>query len=211
MATDPRPTGLTPRSSATPRTGPWARNVSKSLLRPTTAGFSEIVHYGGHNQTIHYDDVLGSNFLVEASLSRALNRIQETPSVNDPAGDRSHGRAERPSPQEGSGFYEAGNRSNSWQYEAKATNIVNGFGEHSIRYGVDYEKLDLSQINQRTGPTFTTPDGQQTATGAQIQILSDPNFGKIYRVSSREPELRAEHRSEVHAFFVQDTWKIGNR
>jgi hypothetical protein len=37
------------------------------------------------------------------------------------------------------GFYEAGNRSNNWQVQAKATTILSGYGEHQVRYGFDYE------------------------------------------------------------------------
>ena len=46
-----------------------------------------------------------------------------------------------------------------------------------------YEDVDYSQVNQNTGPTFTAPDGRQTATGARIIIVPDLNFGRIYRVT----------------------------
>ena len=55
--------------------------------------------------------------------------------------------------------------------------------DHQVRYGVLYEDIDYSNINQRTGPTFTLPDGQQTATGASVSVLPDPNLGQIYRVT----------------------------
>ena len=58
----------------------------------------------------------------------------------------------------------AGNRSLNNQYSVKSTNI---FGGHQLKYGVEYDDVDYSNINQRTGPTFTAPDGRQTATGAQ--------------------------------------------
>src|SRR5882762_7799219 len=120
-----------------------------ALLKTSTSGFSELTMYGGHNQTVHYDDVLSPRFLLEASIGRALNRIQETPSVDawfvtD--------RTVVPNVTSGGiGFYEAGNRSNNWQYEAKATNILSGYGEHGIKYGFDVENLTYDQINQRTG------------------------------------------------------------
>jgi carboxypeptidase family protein/TonB-dependent receptor-like protein len=181
---------------------------TSSLLRTTTSAFSELNKYGGHNQTLNYDGILSSRFLVEASVGRALNRIQETPSVDQwSVSDRTV----TPNVLSGGiGFYEAGNRSNNWQFEAKATNIVNAAGEHSIRYGFDYENLDYDQINQRTGPTFTTPDGRQTATGANIQILSDPNFGRIFRVTRANLNAARTTNQKYAAFFVQDTWKIGS-
>jgi hypothetical protein len=43
--------------------------------------------------------------------------------------------------------------------------------------------MSLHNINQRTGPTFTAPDGRVTATGASIDVIADPTFGKIYRVT----------------------------
>ena len=64
----------------------------------------------------------------------------------------------------GIGFYEAGNDGKNSQYQAKATTILHN---HQIRYGFLFEDINYDNINQRTGPTFTAPNGQQTATGAQ--------------------------------------------
>src|SRR5467141_496864 len=61
--------------------GPQRTN---SLLNTTTSGFSELDQYGGHNQTGRYSGVFTSAFLLDASVSHALNRIVEIPSVNDP-------------------------------------------------------------------------------------------------------------------------------
>jgi hypothetical protein len=47
---------------------------------------------------------------------------------------------------------------------------------HNIRYGVEYENIDYANTVNRTGPTFTLPDGTQTVTGAQIEI--DPSSGR---------------------------------
>ena len=79
----------------------------------------------------------------------------------------------------GIGFFEVGNTGVNWQYQAKATNVVR---HHSIRYGVEYENIDYANTINRTGPTFTLPDGTQTVTGAQIEIDPDPVFGQIFRV-----------------------------
>ncbi len=181
---------------------------TQALLRTTTSAFSELNKYGGHNQTVNYDGILSPRFLVEASIGRALNNIVETPSVNEwQVSDRTV----VPNVLSGGiGFFEAGNRSNNWQFQAKATNIVNGAGEHNIRYGFDYENLDYDQINQRTGPTFTAPNGQQTATGAVIQILPDPNFGRIFRVTRANLNAARATNQKYASFFVQDTWKIGS-
>jgi hypothetical protein len=180
-----------------------------ALLKSTTSGFSALNHYGGHNQTLHYDGVVSSNFLIDASISRSLNRIQEIPSVDTWAVTD---RTVVPNAISGGiGFYEAGNQSTSWQYQAKATSIVPYAGNHQLSYGFDYERLAYNQINQRTGPTFTTPTGEQTATGAQIQILTDPNFGRIFRVTRANLNAARDTTQRYAAGFVEDNWQIGTR
>jgi hypothetical protein len=190
-----------------PATGDMGPQRRGSLLNQATDGYSAL-EYGGHNQTVHYNGVLSSHFLVDASFGRALNRILETP-----ASDEWEIRDFRVTPRVitgGLGFYEAGNRSESWQYQAKATNIVGGYGQHQIQYGIDYETLDFTQLQQYSGPTFVTPAGQQTATGAVVDIIPDPAFGQIYHVS--RASLTAARATTQHytALFAQDEWRIGH-
>jgi hypothetical protein len=147
-------------------------------------------------------------FLLDASLGRALNRIVETPAVNDWAINDF-----RVTPRVvtgGLGFYEAGNRSSSWQIQAKATNIVSGHGQHQIRYGFDYENLDFGQLQQYSGPTFTAPTGQQTATGAVVDIIPDPNYSQIYHVDRASFTGARATTQHYAALFAEDDWKIGN-
>jgi hypothetical protein len=71
--------------------------------------------------------------------------------------------------------------------------------------------VEYANTNQRTGPTFTAPDGRQTATGAQISIVSDPTFDRIYRVT-RANFIDARVTTQNYwSFFVQDTWRVGDR
>ena len=183
--------------------GPQRRSA---LLKQSTSGYSSL-DYGGHNQTVHYDGVLSSRFLVDASFGHALNRILETPSIND--WEVFDFRVTPRTISGGLGFYESGNRSDTWQFQAKATNIVAGFGQHQIRYGFAYDNLDFSQLIQYTGPTFTAPNGQKTATGAIVDINPDPVYGQIYHVE--RASLTAERPTTQHygALFVEDEWKIG--
>jgi outer membrane receptor protein involved in Fe transport len=187
-----------------PSTGDTGPQRTSALLVNDTASFSSL-NYGGHNQTIRYNGVLGSNWLLEATFARALNRINETPSVNawrvtdqtvTPTGTTG-----------GIGFYEAGNRSLNNQYAIKSTNIL---GDHQLKYGFEYDDVTYSQINQRTGPTFTAPGGRQTATGAQITILPDPTFGKIYRVTRANFNSGRTTLQKYGSFFVQDSWKVND-
>jgi carboxypeptidase family protein/TonB-dependent receptor-like protein len=190
-----------------PASGAIGPQRTESLLNQTTSGYSSL-EYGGHNQTVHYDGVFSSHFLVDASVGRALNRILETPSV-----DAWQVRDLRVVPRVitgGLGFYEAGNRSDNWQAQAKATNIVSGYGQHQVRYGFDYEHLDFNQLQQYSGPTFTAPNGQQTATGAVVDIIPDPEFGQIYHVERASLTAARVTTQRYAAFFVEDEWKIAN-
>jgi outer membrane receptor protein involved in Fe transport len=191
-----------------PAHGPNGPQRMDSLLRTTTSGFSELSQYGGHNQSIHYDGVLSPTFLAEATVSHALNRIAEVPSVNSWSVTDYTVTPNLVSG--GIGFYEAGNRSNSWQFDGNLTNVFDGGGQHELKYGVSYDHLNYDQINQRTGPTFTTPTGQQTATGAEIAILPDPVYGQIYRVVRANLNSARNTSQNYVAAFVQDTWRLGD-
>jgi hypothetical protein len=66
----------------------WGPQRRSALLRTDTAGFSEL-SYGGHNQVGKYDAVIRPNWLVEASIARAQNKIRrEPPSVRPVERDR---------------------------------------------------------------------------------------------------------------------------
>jgi outer membrane receptor protein involved in Fe transport len=185
--------------------GPQRRTA---LTRTDTAGFSEIA-YGGHNQTVQWNATLSPYWLVEASFARAYNNIEETPSVNEWFVTN---RLVTPNVRSGGiGFYEVGNEGETLQYQLKSTNIVNFFGNHQLRYGVSYEDIDYSNIIDRTGPSFTLPDGVMTATGAEINVLPDPTFGQIYSVSRANLTNIRETGQQYLAFFVQDVWRVGDR
>lgn len=188
-----------------PSSGDMGPQRTSALLVADTASFSSLT-YGGHNQTLRYSGVLGNNWLLEGSFARALNRINEVPSVNEwrvtdqtvtPTGITG-----------GIGFYEAGNRSVNQQFAAKSTNVLGG---HQLQYGLAYDDVDYSQINQRTGPTFIAPNGVRTATGAQIIILPDPVFGQVYRVTRADFNSGRATTQQYWNVFVQDSWKVNDR
>jgi outer membrane receptor protein involved in Fe transport len=188
-----------------PSSGDAGPQRTSALLVGDTASFSALT-YGGHNQTLRYNGVLGNNWLLETSFARALNRINEVPSVN---AWRVTDQTVTPTRISGGiGFYEAGNRGVNRQVAVKSTNLL---GAHQLRYGFAYDDVDYSQINQRTGPTFTAPDGRHTATGAQITILPDPTFGRIYRVTRANFNSGRATTQQYWNFFVQDSWKVNDR
>ena len=188
-----------------PSTGDNGPQRLRALLGQDTAGFSSL-EYGGHNQNISYNGAIDSHWLLEGGFAHALNRIMETPSVDT---WRETDLTVTPNIHTGGiGFYEAGNRSVNNQYSVKSTNFV---GEHQIKSGLEYDDVTYSQINQRTGPTFVAPDGRTTATGAEISILPDVNFGQIYSVTRANFNSGRTTTQQYFDFFVQDEWKAGNR
>jgi len=178
----------------------------QALLNADTSGFSSLDQYGGHNQTVKYEGTIGQKFLVEASFARAENNLVEMPSV-----DQWNVTDDTVTPHQqtgGIGFFEVGNRGVNWQYAAKATNVL---GPHQVRYGIDAEHLDYANTINRTGPTFTLPDGQQTVTGAEIEILPDDTFGRIFRVVRANTSNVRDTTQQYVSFFLQDNWTIGSR
>jgi carboxypeptidase family protein/TonB-dependent receptor-like protein len=176
-----------------------------SLLADANS-FSEIT-YGGHNQVVKYDGILSRSWLIEASWAHATNKITETPAKDE---WRVTDTTVTPNVITGGiGFYEQGNDGRNNQYQFKSTNMFKGAGNHEVRYGVQYEDITYSNINQRTGPTFTTPDGTQTATGAGISILPDDAYGKIWRVTRANLNAGRTTTQKYLSFFAQDTWQMG--
>jgi hypothetical protein len=185
-------------------TGPQRRT---SLLNTTTSAFSSL-DYGGNNQTVKYEGVLTPSWLVEASVSRAANSITETPSVD--AWRVTDTRVTPNIRTGGVGYYEVGNNGVNLQYDVKSTNIFDWAGNHQIRYGLGFEDISYDNTFNYSGPTFTLPDGTQTATGATVNILADPVYGQIYRVTRAGITNLANTRQHYLDFFVEDTYQIGN-
>ena len=176
-----------------------------ALLRDELTGESEL-EYGGHNQTVRYDGILTSTWLLEASIGRAANRMQEIPATSawSILDSRDLSR------QGGVGFFEE-NEGQNLQFQAKSTNIVDFFGNHQFRYGVLYEDVSYDQVANYSGPTFTFPNGEATRTGATVTIYPDPTYGQIYRVTRAYVNPVRDTQQEYLSFFLQDTYQIGDR
>lgn len=188
-----------------PSKGEMGPQRTSSLTVQDTSSFSEL-EFGGHNQTLRYDGVLGSNLLVEASFAKAYNKIAETPAANE---WRYTDTTVTPNIITGGiGGYEKGNVSDNFQYTAKATYIT---GDHAVKAGFLFEDVDYQQVNQNTGPTFTAHDGRQTATGARISILPDVNFGRIFRVTRANFNDARLTTQKYYSLFIQDQWKATDR
>lgn len=191
-----------------PGTGPSGPQRRTSLLRTDTSGFSELESFGGHNQTLRYNGILRPTWLLEGSVAHASNGITEVPSVNSFAVTD---RTVEPNIRSGGiGFYE-NNDGSTLQLQAFSTHIANWQGRHQIRYGIQYEDVSYDNITNYSGTPFMLSNGQMTVTGASMDIVSDPVFGRIYRVTRSNLANVRQTRQDYISFFVQDVWQIGSR
>lgn len=189
-----------------PSEGDLGPQRTSALLVQDTSSFSTLDQFGGHNQTVRYDGVMSPAWLLEGSFARAINSIEETPSVD--AWRVTDTIADPDVITGGIGFFERGNESKNLQWAAKTTYFL---GDHELKGGVVYEDVDYSQVNSRTGPTFVAPDGRRTATGAQLDIVPDVTFGQIYRVTRANFNTDRPTTQQYWAFFFQDSWRVNDR
>lgn len=187
-----------------PSTGDFGPQRVSSLLAQDTTQYSSL-SYGGHTQTLRYNGVVGKRLLLEATYARALNRLSETPADNT---WRVVDETVVPFVNSGGlGLFQS-NRSLNNQFVAKATSLL---GAHSIKYGTEYNDVSYSTTSNRTGPTFLAANGRTTATGAEVEVIPDVNFGKIYRVDRANFNLGRSTAQRYAAFFVQDEWRVNNK
>jgi hypothetical protein len=178
---------------------------TSALLVGDTSSFSTL-DFGGHQQSLRYSGVMANAWLLEGGFARSRNTIEELPSVNE---WRYTDQTVTPTKISGGiGGYEAGNTSLNRQLYVKSTSIIRS---HSIKYGFEYYDTIYRQVNQRTGPTFTAPDGRQTATGATITVLpaAEVPGGKIYRVTRANFNSDRTTTQKYYDFFIQDSWTLG--
>jgi hypothetical protein len=179
-----------------------------ALIGTTTAGFTELNKYGGHNQVVRYDGILSRNWLLEASIAHSQNDLSELPTIDAWAVTD---RTVTPNVRSGGpGFFEQSTSKNR-QYSLKSTNIFEAAGNHQVRYGAGFEDIEYDSFTHRSGPTFVLPNGVRTTTGAEINILPDPVFGRIYRVARANYQSDRITPQKYLNFFLQDTWQIGKR
>ncbi|MBI4266691.1 MAG: TonB-dependent receptor [Acidobacteria bacterium] len=189
-----------------PANGDPGPQRTSALLRTDTAAFSELKEYGGHNQTVRWEGVLHPRWLAEASFGRAQNDTVEIPSVDQwSVVDLTV----RPNIRSGGiGFFEQVSEGKNRQYQVKSTAMFDLGGTHEVRGGLLYEDIDYVNQIQRTGPTFVLPNGDRTVTGAQVSILADPQFGRIFRVTRANTSNVRDTSQDYTTWFAQDTYRI---
>lgn len=180
-----------------------------ALAANDTSRFSELKKYGTYSETLRYDGILNRNWLVEASLARAQNSLDEVPQVDE--WQVTDSTVTPFALSGGIGFYEKGGTGVNTQYQLKSTHIFNAAGQHQLRYGGQFEDVTFQRDFGRTGPQFTLANGIVTRTGASILVLADPAFGKIYRAEQANFGPTPETHQKYLSFFLQDTWQVGKR
>lgn len=168
--------------------------------------FSEL-EYGSHNQTVRYDGVFGSRWLLEANLANSIQNFDEIPTVNDV-----FFRDVRQAPFGGSGGLGSYERTDgkNFQYGLKSTHILNGGGSHEIRYGVQVENIEFTRDFQYSGTPTRTGDGQTLTTGPLVDVRRDPASGATYfRAIRGKLQDAFPTVQDYTSFFIQDTWQAG--
>jgi hypothetical protein len=184
--------------------GPQRNNA---LLADSTSRFSSI-DYGGHRQSVKYDGIVSTNWLVELAFGHSSDSVSETPAEDTYSTTDQTVVPNRRSG--GIGFYED-DHGNNYQASFKSTNLFDAGGRHQVRYGVLYEDIDYFQGTKRTGQPFTLSDGQRTASGGSLQIIPDPVRGRIFRISRADLSPGRDTTQRYWSAFLQDTWTIGSR
>ncbi len=188
-----------------PSSSPNGPQITLAMLNDTTGAF-DALSYGTDQQIVHYQGLLASSWLLEASLGRSHQTLDDTPSLNQWAITDQTVTPNQLSG--GKGSYDASTDGTSLQYEAKATWLL---GSNEVRFGGSYMSTDMTESQAYTGPPITLPNGQQTTSGGAITILPDPQYGKIYRVT--KGLLFSGQRSTLGylGLFAQDRVQIGSR
>ena len=177
-----------------------------ALLNPDTAAYSTLDQYGGNNQTVRYEGAIGKRWLLEGSFARAANNLVEVPSVDQWSVTDDTVTPHQPSG--GIGFYEVGNQSTNWQYGAKATNLIGRIRSATASLA---EHLDYINTINRTGPTFTLPDGDADGNRRRDRDPAGPDLRARSTASSAPTRSNVRDTSQNYtSFFVQDTWKVGS-
>lgn len=97
----------------------------------------------------------------------------------------------------------------NWQYSTKFTNL---WKNHQFRYGLQYEDISFSSINQRTGGPFTAFNGDVVTNGYRVDIYDGADFGLtiplVYVVNAGHLSGLKPTATKYFNWFAQDSWAI---
>ena len=179
--------------------------TSAAMLFRDAGAFSSL-EYGGHNQALRYQGVLGEDWLLEASAGRSSTSMREAPAVNEWLVTDYTVRPALSSG--GKGRFEPDSKGDSTQYHLRAEHV---FGRHDVRVGASYEDVGYSFNDDFTGPGILLRNGMRTSTGVTVSVLTDATYGRIYRVANGRQWANRDSWQEASSFFAQDRIELGPR
>ena len=188
-----------------PAEGEMGPQSSTALTYVSTGAFSSL-EYGSQNQTLRYQGALSPEWLLEASVGRSRSDFGESPLLDEwqvidytVSPSLTTG---------GKGTYNPGSQGESLQYQLRSTNLI---GNHDLRYGASFEDITYGFLDGYTGPPITLRNGQTTGSGVAVNVVSDPTFGKIYRVVGGRQTADKDSFQQSWSLFLQDKVLIGDR
>jgi hypothetical protein len=190
-----------------PAQGPSGAQRSEAVAnRDASLKFSSI-DFGGHNAIGRWTGELGKNLFAEGSVSYHRDRFSETPEHNLNSGVIDSSTAGvAPIQAGGVGFFEDAT-SQRYTYQLKLNSFIHAKGEHSLRYGVEYQDLRYDHSANYSGAPglkFANAAGDSivASTGYIWQVT--PGLFTISRI--RSGSLDAKTHADYVAGFVSDTW-----
>ncbi len=176
--------------------------------RPETVGneaatlkYSKI-EFGGNNVVGRWNGEISPNMFIEASVSYHQDRFKETPEQQFPfgqeltaAGTLNFG---------GVGFFED---SKSWRttYMLKANHFLHNLGgEHSVRYGLEFQNIGYDHTADYSGTHIQLPNGLMSSTGFEWDINESRSRFRISRI--RSGPITAGTTQQYSALFLSDEW-----
>jgi hypothetical protein len=194
-----------------PGVSEFGPQLGSDLLGSNTQQYSTL-RFGGHNEILRYNGVIGSFMSAEAVVAHADNTFQQSfPAEND-QWQFTDLRSSPPVVSGGVGFYEKQQDSINNQYGLKLTNYVNAAGRHEIKYGALYENVQFNADRNRTGPTgvtFLDENGVQRVmtTGVTYNARFAIDGSTIYRVTRGDYSTpKRDTTTDYTTIFLQDKW-----
>ena len=187
---------------------PTLRRIAYPGAPGTTAidgGFSEL-EYGGHNQTLRYDGIIGTSWLVEANVASSSNKFYEIATSRrlvlpdlrfTPNGHQRRSRQLRAQRGKQLPVLASSRRTSSAALAITKSGTACGL-----------ENIEFTRDFDYSGPNLLLSTGGSTVTGGPIQIRV--GAGTVHYRATRGKLVPTDlTNQEGFSFFLQDTWQAG--
>jgi hypothetical protein len=192
--------------------------------------------YGADQQSLRYQGLFGTDWLVEGILSHRKNEFSETPIVDDHFYTDNRLVREQffsfpqtlnnsVAPTAGGPGFIGSQLDETWEYAAKVSKT---WGGHEVKAGVDFFDLEYKQPAIYSGPQFDVTYSSnlgggtfRTTSGAIVQVRGGIPGCTVCTFSVGSPLYRVTRarfspsddpvEGEETALFVQDTWTINDK